>query len=87
MKKFDNEWMRHALAEGLRQEKEIKILGLDVNDAFAQDDNGFNGEGLEARKYLGRLEWQGVESKVNQEGQGGGNERIQEAQCLREGAN
>ena len=33
----DNTWMVDAVIEGVRQEKEMTILGLDVNDAFAQD--------------------------------------------------
>ena len=49
--RFDNKWMKNPVAEGVRQEREMTILGIDVNDAFAQDGNEFTQEESEARKY------------------------------------
>jgi len=50
IKSCDSKWMRDAVAEGVRHEKDMPILGLDVNDAFAHD-NTFTHEDNEARKY------------------------------------
>ena len=50
--------MVDAVIEGVRQEKDITIFGLDVNDAFAQD-NTFTHEEHEARKY-----WDDLSSKA-----------------------
>jgi len=50
IKSSDNKWMVDAVIEGVRQEKEMTIFGLDVNDAFAQDST-FTHEENEAKKY------------------------------------
>ena len=56
--------MKDAVAEGFRQERDMTILGLDVNDASAQDDNVFSGEELEARKYWDDLSGKELNPKL-----------------------
>ena len=51
MKTLDNKWMVEAVTEGVNQEKETTIMGLDVNHAFAQDSEAFTSEELEARQF------------------------------------
>ena len=45
--------MMDTVFEGVNQEREMTIMGLDVNYAFAQDNEAFTSEELEARKILG----------------------------------
>ena len=66
-KNFDNKWMRDAVAEGLRQEKEMTILRFDVNDAFAQEGNTFTREESEARKYWDDLSGKELAPKLMKE--------------------
>ena len=66
MKTVDHTWMRDAVSEGIRQEKEMTILGLDVNDAFAQD-NTFAGEESEARKYWDDLSGKELDPRLIKE--------------------
>ena len=51
MKTLDNKWMVDAVIEGITQEKEMTIMGLDVNHTFAQEGEAFTSEELEARTY------------------------------------
>ena len=67
IKNVDNKWMRDAVAEGVRQEKEMTILGLDVNDAFAQEDITFTQEESEARTYWDNLSGKDLDPKLIKE--------------------
>ena len=64
MKTLDNKWMVDAVVEGVNQEKEMTIMGLDVNHAFAQDNEAFTSEELEARKHWDDLSGKELDPKL-----------------------
>ena len=43
--------MVDVVVEGVNQEEETTIMGIDVNHVFGQDNEAFTSEELEARKY------------------------------------
>jgi len=51
MKTLDNNWMVDAVAKGVNQEKEMTIMGLDVDHVFGQDNEAFMAEEQEVRKH------------------------------------
>ena len=64
MKTLDNKWMIDVVVEGVNQEKEMKILGLDANDAFAQDSEAFISEESDVRKYWDDLSGKELNPKL-----------------------
>jgi hypothetical protein len=68
MKTLDNKWMVDSVVEGITLEKEMTIMGLDVNHAFAQDNETFKAEQQEVRKYWDDLSGMELDPKLRRPG-------------------
>ena len=64
VKTLDNKWMVDVVVEGINQEKEMTIMGLDVNHVFGQDSESFGSEDTETREYWDDLSGRELDPKL-----------------------
>ena len=68
MKTLDNKWMVDVVVEGVNQEKEMTIVGLDVNHVSGQDNEAFTAEEQEMKTYWDDLSGKELEPKLGRRG-------------------